>query len=135
MRASLRLLAFSASLAALTVIGGGHWAVLQTVAWAQMIVDYTHDSGSLRQAVVQTFDGAHPCELCRQISAGIEKEKHDDRQKSRQDERLSKTTLTAVLPAHFSARFVPPEVQLAVSPASPDGRLADAPPVPPPRVA
>ena len=64
-----------ASFAALVVIGGGHWAALQTVAWAQMIVDYTRDSGSLRQGVAQTFDGEHPCELCRQISAGIQKEK------------------------------------------------------------
>ena len=133
MRACLRNLAFLASFAALIVIGGGHWAVLQTVAWTQMIVDYTRDSGSLRQGVTQTFDGAHPCKLCRQINAGIQKEKRDDRQQTRQNERAGKISLNAVLPTEFSAPFSSHGERLAPLELSFAGRLADAPPVPPPR--
>lgn len=135
MRAALRVLALSASLAALLVIGGGHWAVLQTAAWARMIVAYTQDCGSLRQGVAETFDGVHPCELCRQISAGIQKEKHDDRQRTGQDERLGKISFTAVLTVSFSTPFLPLGVQMAATATPTSGRLADAPPVPPPRAA
>ncbi len=134
MRVTLRILAVSANLAALLVIGGGHWAALQTVAWAQMIVDYTQDSGSLRQSIVQTFDGEHPCELCRQISAGIQKEQRQDRQQTRQDERLGKVTLLAVRPTMCHAAPAQPECHQSLHAAEPDGRLADAPPVPPPRL-
>lgn len=121
------------SLAALLAIGGGHWAVLQTVAWARMIVDYTHDSGSLRQGVAETFDGAHPCELCRKISSGIVRETREQRQKPRAEDRLGKIVLTAVLPTVFSAPPARPEMRLAGEVVSLCGRLADAPPVPPPR--
>ena len=50
-------------------IAGGHWAVLQTVAWGQMLGDYARASGSVVTAVEQTFDGEHPCDLCRQIAS------------------------------------------------------------------
>ena len=49
-------------------IAGGHWAVLQSVAWAGMLADYTRASGSLLTGVEQTFDGEHPCALCREIA-------------------------------------------------------------------
>ena len=135
MRSALRILAFLASLAALTVIGGGHWAALQTAAWARMVVSYTRDSGSLRVGLTQTFDGAHPCKLCRQISVGIEKEQQDERQKPGQTARAGKTNLIAVLPAVFSAPFIR-RGEPVVRPAdSLEGCMADAPPVPPPRTA
>ncbi len=53
---------------AMFAIAGGHWAVLQTVAWAGMLADYTRESGSLAVGVEQTFDGEHPCELCKEIA-------------------------------------------------------------------
>ena len=133
MRAALRVLALSSTLAAFVVIGGGHWAVFQTVAWTRMVVDYTRDSGSLRQGLANTFDGAHPCELCRKISAGVEKERRDDRQKPSKDDLLGKAKLTAVLPIAFSAPFAQDSVQVAMLADFSAGRMADAPPVPPPR--
>ena len=133
MRSALRILAFSASLAALIVIGGGHWAALQTAAWARMVVTYTHDSGSLRLGLAHTFDGAHPCKLCRQISNGIEKEQRDERQKPGQGERAGKVSLLTVLPTAFFAPFVPRGKTLACPTSSLGGCAADAPPVPPPR--
>ncbi|HTV75960.1 MAG TPA: hypothetical protein VMD57_03100 [Candidatus Baltobacteraceae bacterium] len=58
----------------LVMMLGAHWAVLQTVAWTAMLADNlcTH---SVREAVTDTFDGQHPCPLCRAIAAGKQSEK------------------------------------------------------------
>lgn len=50
----------------LVVSMGGHLALLQTLAWGRMLVDYSGDS-SLTDAVVKTFDGEHPCSLCKVV--------------------------------------------------------------------
>lgn len=52
---------------------GGHWAVLQTGAWAGMIVQYSHRSG-LIAGLSQTFDGTHPCPICKAIQKGKKQE-------------------------------------------------------------
>ena len=54
-------------------IAGGHWAVLQSVAWAGMVVEYSKNSG-LGAAVSKTFSGKAPCKMCRAIEAGKQKE-------------------------------------------------------------
>jgi hypothetical protein len=63
--------------AALFFAIGGHWALLQTVAWASMIVDYSRD-GALTQAVEKTFDGQHPCSICKVIAKSRQSEKKQD---------------------------------------------------------
>jgi len=63
-------------LAAVQILGG-HWAVLQTVAWGKMLVDYAQRE-SLTVAVAKTFDGAHPCSLCHTVTAGREQEKKQE---------------------------------------------------------
>ena len=63
---------------ALFSMAGGHWGLLQTVAWAEMLRDYSQRSGSLAAAAAQTFDGAHPCELCREIQAAKSKERKEN---------------------------------------------------------
>ena len=55
-------------LAAVQILGG-HWAVLQSVAWVKMLVDYSQ-SESVAVALGKTFDGAHPCDLCKIVSLG-----------------------------------------------------------------
>lgn len=50
---------------------GFHWITLQSVAWGMMIVKYSQDC-PLPEAVAKTFDGQHPCYLCKHIS----KEQH-----------------------------------------------------------
>jgi hypothetical protein len=45
-----------------------HWALLQTVAWTTMFAGNLQ-SGSLRAAMTKTFDGQHPCCLCKAIAA------------------------------------------------------------------
>ncbi|MEO6054724.1 MAG: hypothetical protein ABIP97_11985 [Chthoniobacterales bacterium] len=54
-------------------IAGGHWAVLQTIAWSQMLVTYSQDA-SLKVALGKTFDGEHPCGMCLDIKEGQQKE-------------------------------------------------------------
>jgi hypothetical protein len=45
-----------------------HLPVLQVVAWANMIVDYSRDA-DLSDAIEMTFDGEHPCPMCKAIQA------------------------------------------------------------------
>jgi hypothetical protein len=39
---------------------------LQSVAWSRMLVAYSR-GGQFISAVTKTFDGRHPCSLCKQI--------------------------------------------------------------------
>ncbi len=52
---------------------GGPWPVLQSVAWMGMLIDYSRE-GSVTVAVAKTFDGQHPCPLCKAIAAGKKSE-------------------------------------------------------------
>ncbi len=61
--------------AALFFIIGGHWGVLQTVAWANMIWTYTTQDGSVLLGAKKTFDGEHPCPMCDSIKAAKKQEK------------------------------------------------------------
>lgn len=56
---------------------GGHWAVLQTIAWADMLATHLR-TDSVSEAITKTFDGEHPCQMCHQISAGKKAEKKAD---------------------------------------------------------
>lgn len=51
-----------------------HWALFQSVAWLGMVVSYSQDA-PLKEALVKTFDGRHPCALCKQIAKGKQSEK------------------------------------------------------------
>ncbi len=53
---------------------GGHWLVLQTVAWGGMIVDYSRGA-RWTEAVEKTFDGQHPCGMCKSIASTRQTEK------------------------------------------------------------
>jgi hypothetical protein len=52
---------------------GAHWALLQSVAWTTMLADNLRTQ-SMTEAVSQTFDGDHPCSLCKAIVAGKKSE-------------------------------------------------------------
>jgi len=56
---------------------GLHWLALQSVAWTTMVVEYSKHV-PLRQAIAQTFDGAHPCSLCHAASNGKASERKSD---------------------------------------------------------
>ena len=62
-------------LVAMLQICGGHWLALQSLAWTEMLVAYSRDA-QLTEAVAKTFDGQHPCALCRTIEQGKKSERH-----------------------------------------------------------
>jgi hypothetical protein len=61
-------------LAALVLTTGTNWAALQSVAWMRMVVIYS-ERAPLRVALKETFDGQHPCCLCKAIAAAKRTEK------------------------------------------------------------
>jgi hypothetical protein len=63
------LLLQSATVALLVLSLGLHWTFLQTIAWSGMLFNYSQDVGFSR-AVSMTFDGDHPCSLCKVVEAG-----------------------------------------------------------------
>ena len=62
---------------ALIAITGLHWAALQTIAWTTMLADNLQIH-SFTQSVTQTFDGKHPCPLCKAIAAGKKTERKNE---------------------------------------------------------
>ena len=59
---------------------GGHWVIFQSVAWANMFCDYTRASKAvstqtIKRAAIKTFDGKHPCQMCKKIAKAQSKEK------------------------------------------------------------
>ena len=63
---------------ALFMVAGGHWAMLQSVAWAGMVKDFSR-TGSLTEAVSKTLDGRHPCSLCKKIAQAKSSEESEER--------------------------------------------------------
>lgn len=53
--------------ATLMVSIGGQWMVLQGVAWMGMAVSYSLAEGSVADGLSKTFDGEHPCPLCKAV--------------------------------------------------------------------
>ena len=107
---------------------GGQWAVLQGVAWANMIREYS-EMVPLSQAVQMTFSGQYPCAICKAIA---EKKVQDN------------AKIAALF--KYEKQFLPPGVEvatprLASSPQTFVVREAflrtrsDVPPTPPPRFA
>ncbi len=62
-------------LAALMVSIGGQWMVLQGVAWLGMAVTYSVETGSVSSGLSKTFDGEHPCPLCKAVKKGSQEER------------------------------------------------------------
>jgi hypothetical protein len=62
---------------ALLAATGAQWMVLQSVAWAGMIVSYS-EKAPLKIALAETFDGKHPCCLCKAIAAAKKSEKKNE---------------------------------------------------------
>jgi len=70
----LRRLGYPLIFLAMFSIAGGHWAVLQSVAWAGMVVEYSKAS-TVGAALVKTFSGEAPCDMCRTIETGKQQER------------------------------------------------------------
>ena len=75
-----RFAKFLALVAVLQILGG-HWLALQSVAWVSMVIDYSKVT-SIGTAIGKTFDGAHPCSLCKTVSNGLSQERKNEPVKS-----------------------------------------------------
>ncbi|MGI9172974.1 MAG: hypothetical protein ACR2F0_06650 [Chthoniobacterales bacterium] len=69
-----RLIFPAALIGALCLAIGAHSLALQSVAWGTMLVRNAQQT-SFVQALAQTFDGTHPCRLCKGINAAQQSEK------------------------------------------------------------
>lgn len=121
--------ASKASIVVLLVFSLGlQWSVLQTVAWAGMIIAYSQKT-PLREAVSMTFDGEHPCPLCHLVAEGRDEERRQD-QKPLKPEKLSDLGLVWQGPEFLFAGAFPrvPSLDLIGS-----ARFG-VPPKPPPRL-
>jgi hypothetical protein len=105
---------------------GGHWALLQGVAWVTMVVDYSKEA-PLSVAVSKTFDGQHPCNLCNLVRHGKDSEKKQEaiKVKTKIDFWMPLQPVTleplALAPCDFAAFAADIPVR------------SNSPPVPPPR--
>jgi len=120
-------------LLAILAMLGGHWMVLQSFAWARMIHEFSKQ-GSLRSAIVMTFDGKHPCNLCLTIQNGRQQEQAEDKNlpctsQNKPFELLCEDR-RAVVP-------LPPVAAAPAVPTVPRGHadFIESPPTPPPRAA
>jgi hypothetical protein len=104
---------------------GAHWFLLQSVAWGKMIVQYSQ-TASLAEAIAQTFDGDHPCGLCKDLTAARHSGKKSDAPPTAIKPDLICATRTIVLlPRSVDFPFARWEVNASA--------LAHSPPTPPPR--
>jgi hypothetical protein len=104
---------------------GLHWVAIQSFAWTSMLIDNSKRA-PLCQAIVQTFDGAHPCSLCHLVNAGKNSEKKSDLQAP-----TPKIDMISVSPTTSLLRpFIPFEYAMRDSSTS---SISRPPPVPPPR--
>jgi hypothetical protein len=104
---------------------GLHWIALQSLAWTTMMIDYSKRA-PLRQAITETFDGAHPCSLCHAVNHGKNSEKKSDLQ--------SPAPKIDMIYTACAIRLIPPFKLFEY--ASADFSFSDIgkpPPVPPPR--
>ena len=111
----------------LIAVVGGHWAILQGVAWAQMFVRYSHGT-TLEQGFAKTFSGKHPCKLCRLVKEGRQKEQKQEMLKL--DLKLEFTFVASAALLHPPR----PHWQFVAANENAPVRL-EAPPRPPPRFA
>ena len=110
---------------ALVVSLGGHWAVLQGVAWTTMLARFAQ-SMPLAQAVIFTFDGKHPCQLCLAVQEGQQAEQKESKLKA--PERL-----LLFLDLHLVALPSPPSPAQLVWVLDSVHTHLERPPHPPPR--
>jgi len=110
------------------VLAGGHWAVLQTVAWAGMLANYSQTDG-LVGAVEKTFSGDHPCKLCVKVETG---KKQEEQKLPLQKTEKKAEALVERCSFQFVRRLAPAAAWPRVV-TDPMLSRRDAPPSPPPQ--
>jgi hypothetical protein len=115
-------------LLAIFISAGGHWAMLQSIAYTRMLLEFA-EQDSLGTAVKKTFGERYACSLCPKIRDGF----NNDHKKP--------LSLSEVQQPEFLAQSNPPIVFIPVVVAHvaflPSRHIVfpNAPPKPPPRAA
>jgi hypothetical protein len=122
----------AASLLAVCFMLGGHWLALQSVAWARMLAEFS-TTDTFSEAVVKTFDGNHPCQMCLGIREGRHQEQREQQERpllssGKAPDLFCHVHRTAAPPVPFSAA----DAVAFVPHAAPE--FLEAPPTPPPRL-
>jgi hypothetical protein len=99
---------------------------LQSVAWTTMLIENSKHA-SPRQAIAQTFDGAHPCSICHLVNKGKASEKQSDVQSS--------TPKIDIIWVAHTIRLIQPFVRFDYAASNFSfSDIGHSPPVPPPRI-
>lgn len=109
----------------LALLIGGHWAILQSVAWIGMTLRQAQ-SVPLTEALIKTFDGQHPCQLCKFVKDGKKTER-----KNPTINLLVKFEFVHELEA--GALFHQDKYPAALPVADSSRSFSETPPAPPPR--
>jgi hypothetical protein len=104
-------------------------AILQSAAWVRMVVKYCQTT-SLSQALAMTFDGKHPCRLCRFIQHHSDQDQKPQPQTVQMDEQWQ-----LGLPPEMSFVFYPPPAWGLGQVQDLPSTWREPPPTPPPRIA
>lgn len=110
---------------ALCLTIGLQWIALQSIAWTSMLVQNVRQT-SLTEAVAKTFDGDHPCQLCKGIQKQQSSQKKSEVRTAPAKPDLICSTRSFRVVRPFDS-FLYPNVAMATA------ARALAPPVPPPR--
>ena len=124
----MRRLTFLVVLVAFIFSCGGQWCVLQGIAWANMIREYS-EIVSFPQAVTMTFSGQYPCAICKVIAEKRDSKNLNVVQIEKQEKKVATPSLFPA-PSPFpltTLRFLHRDQFLATR--------SEAPPTPPPRLA
>jgi hypothetical protein len=107
---------------------GMQWTVLQSLAWTTMLISRAGET-SFVDAVRTTFDGRHPCSICRVVQKGKDAEKKQETNFTLKkiDATLSRDTGTWVIARQTVQEFA--EIRLEA------GNRREPPNPPPPRPA
>ena len=111
-------------------------AMLQGVAWSRMLVTYSAQAG-LAAGVTMTFDGQHPCCMCKSI-AGARQQRQDKNEEAPAVTSIRMILKEFIAPGNFEAPAPAAIDFLAVGlvPLPSGGSIhGEGPPVPPPREA
>jgi hypothetical protein len=120
---------------ALILLMQGPAMMVQEVAWVKMLVSYTQERG-FKRGVIETFDGNHPCDLCKKAAKIRQQEQPQDpaeKQLPAQRQRLAWAEMVAsellkmpIIHGHDIS------VSVIACTADDPGKGADAPDSPPP---
>jgi hypothetical protein len=104
---------------------GAHWGALQSVAWTRMLAENLR-TASFADAVSRTFDGQHPCSICKVIANAKRSTKQVEFSQPLTKLEFPLTTQSLLLVAPTRSQLVRTATEFVKS-------LSQQPPTPPPR--